>query len=65
MCLEKVHRLMMATVIGIGTYLIATGVAEGIYVLYFVIAMLVVFGFTDFCLSVTIMKKLGLKSCNK
>ena len=54
----------MASVLAIGAYLIAQNIPEGQYVIWFVIGMLVIFGATDFCLSVTIMKKLGIKSCS-
>ena len=64
MCLDRVHRFMMAFVIGIGTYLVATGITEGLFVLYFVIGMLVIFGATNFCPSVWMMQKIGLKKCD-
>jgi|GEM_PF-2835869 len=62
MSAERFHRFMMAAVIGLGTGLIQSGIAEGFYVLYFVIGMLVVYGLTNFCPAITILKKLGLKS---
>ena len=64
MCLEKVHRFMMAAVLGLGAYLIHQASPYGEYVIWFVIGMLTVYGLTNFCPSVWMMDKLGLKSCS-
>ena len=65
MCIEKIHRFMMATVLIIGGGLLLEGIQEGLYVVFFVAFMLVVYGITDFCPSVSILKKLGIKPCGK
>ena len=61
MSVERIHRFMMAAVIGSGAGLIHYGNPNGIYILFFVVFMLVVYGVTDFCPSVWMMKKLGIK----
>ena len=63
MCLERIHRFMMASVLAIGAYFIAEGAIYGQYIIWFVIGMLVMFGATNFCPSVWMMQKLGIKSC--
>ncbi|MDT8447933.1 MAG: DUF2892 domain-containing protein [bacterium] len=64
MCVDRVHRFLMASVLGLGAFLIHQSSPFGEYILWFVVGMLVVFGATNFCPSVWIMKKLGLKSCS-
>ncbi len=63
MCLERVHRFLMAFVLALGAGLLSQGIHEGIYVIYFVIGMLFIFGLTNFCPSVWFMRKAGLKKC--
>ena len=55
---------MMATVISIGAYLLYSGSMIGLAVLGFVVLMLVVWAFTNFCPSVFMLGRL-LKPCNK
>ena len=62
MTIERIHRLMMATVIGLGAGLIHFGIPEGIYILFFVVGMLVVYGTTNFCPSVFLLKLTGMKT---
>ena len=63
MCLERIHRFMMATVLAIAVGLMHQGIAEGIYIIYFVIAMLFIYGVTNFCPSVWFLGKAGVKKC--
>ena len=63
MCLERVHRFLMAGVIGLAATLLTIGFGAGIYLVWFVVAMLIVWGATNFCPSVWMMKKTGLKPC--
>ncbi|OGH04757.1 MAG: hypothetical protein A2600_03090 [Candidatus Lambdaproteobacteria bacterium RIFOXYD1_FULL_56_27] len=65
MCRERIHRLMMASVIGTGATLVHQGFGFGEYVLWFVVGMLVVYATANFCPSVWILGKLGLKSCSE
>lgn len=64
MCVERVHRFLMAIVIAIGVVLVQNIHPYGSYIHWFVVGMLIVYGITNFCPSVTIMKKLGLRSCH-
>jgi len=64
MCVERIHRFLIASVLGVGAYLISLAMPEGQYILWFVIGMLTLYGLTNFCPSVWILRKLGLKSCN-
>jgi len=63
MCLERIHRFMMAAVLGLAAFLIYQANPYGQWVLWFVIGMLAVYGVSNFCPSVWIMEKLGLRSC--
>ncbi len=63
MCLEKIHRFMMASVLSIGAYFISQNAMLGQYILWFVIGMLTMFAVFNFCPSVWMMEKLGIKSC--
>ena len=63
MCYEKVQRLMMAGVITLGTVLVYGGIPAGFLLLAFVIVMATIWGFTDFCPSLWILRRLGLRSC--
>ncbi|OGG96431.1 MAG: hypothetical protein A2527_01780 [Candidatus Lambdaproteobacteria bacterium RIFOXYD2_FULL_50_16] len=63
MCVERIHRFLIASVLGVGAYLISLAMPEGQYILWFVIGMLTLYGLTNFCPSVWILRKLGLKSC--
>ena len=63
MCVENIQRLMTASVIAVGAYLIHQANPFGEYILWFVIGMLTVYGLANFCPSVWLMQKLGLKSC--
>ena len=62
MCVERIHRFLIASVLGVGAYLISLAMPEGQYILWFVIGMLTLYGLTNFCPSVWILRKLGLKS---
>ena len=53
----------MAIVAGSGAGLVTAGIPEGIYLIYFMTVMLVVWGVTGVCPALFIMKKLGVKDC--
>lgn len=63
MCVERVHRFLMAAVLGLGAFLIYQASPLGQYILWFVIGMLVFYGVSNFCPSVWFMEKLGLTRC--
>ena len=63
MCLERIHRYLTATVVLIASLLIFNGISEGVYLLWFVVGMLILWGTVNFCPSLFILEKLGLKSC--
>ena len=56
---------MMAAVLAVAAFLIYQANPYGQWVLWFVIGMLAVYGVSNFCPSVWMMKKLGIKSCEK
>lgn len=64
MCIERVHRLLMATVIGGAALLGALGYTAAIYFLALPVAMIVVWGITGFCPSEWAIKKTGMKPCH-
>ncbi|PKL32482.1 MAG: hypothetical protein CVV45_12500 [Spirochaetae bacterium HGW-Spirochaetae-10] len=64
MCIERVHRIMMASVISIGAYLLYTGSVIGLAILGFVVFMLLLWAFTNFCPSVFMLGRF-LKPCWK
>ncbi len=63
MCIERVHRFLMAGIIGLAAILLTAGIGAGVILVWFVAAMLVVWGVTNFCPSVWMMKKAGLPPC--
>ena len=63
MCYEKVQRIVMASVIALGTALVYLGQPAGFFVLGFVVVMATIWGVTDFCPSLTILRLLGLPTC--
>lgn len=64
MCIERVHRIMMASVISTGAYLLYTGSVIGLAILVFVVFMLLLRAFTNFCPSVFVLGRF-LKPCWK
>lgn len=63
MCYEKVQRFIMASVIALGTALVYLGYPAGYLVLGFVVVMATIWGVTDFCPSLTILNRLGMRTC--
>lgn len=63
MCFEKLQRLLMATVITLGAVLIFNGFSLGYLLIGFVVAMATIWGLIDFCPSLWMMEKLGIRSC--
>lgn len=63
MCAEKIHRFLMASVIALATGLIYNGISEAVYLLMFVVVMIVIWGISDFCPSLYVIKKIGVKPC--
>lgn len=57
MCVDKVHRVMMATVLLIAFYFMSVGSLIGFILQGFVILMLFIWATTNFCPAVTILKK--------
>ncbi len=64
MCAEKIQRLMMAVILLLAMYLISISSIWGLVLQGFVIFMIVVWAFTDFCPSIWMLKKMT-KSCYK
>lgn len=62
MCAEKVQRVLMALVVAIGTYFVTIQSIWGLVIIGFVVFMMLVWAFTDFCPSIAIFKKF-LPSC--
>lgn len=52
LCAEKLQRLMMAGVLIIAYFLMSIGSVYGNILLFFVIAMIIVWAITDFCPSI-------------
>lgn len=63
MCYQKVQRLMMASVIALGTVLLHLNIAAGFILLWFVVVMAAIWGLTDFCPSLWFLEKAGVRSC--
>ncbi len=59
---ERIQRLMMATVLATGLILNANGLSWGLYLNWFVIIMVAVWGITGFCPFIAILKVLGVPS---
>ncbi|MGD9969969.1 MAG: phosphoribosylaminoimidazole synthetase [Sulfuricurvum sp.] len=65
MCAEKIQRFLMAIVLTIAMVLFATGQTQfGVILQTFVIIMVIVWAFTDFCPSLWFFKKV-FGSCEK
>ncbi len=63
MCQERIQRYLAAFMIVVSTLLIVKGIIEGIYLLWFVSSMLIIWGTFDFCPSLWILKKIGIRNC--
>lgn len=65
MCAERIQRFLMAAIIALGTWLLYSGVSEGVYLLGFVVVMIIAWGIFDFCPSIFFIKKMGARPCYK
>lgn len=65
MCVEKVQRLMMATVLALSFYFYSVMSVLGPVLLGFVILMVIVWAITDFCPSIWILGKIMPKCGEK
>ena len=63
MCIERVHRILMTIMLGISAALLLSGSAIGYAVMGFMAGMLLLWAATNFCPSLWIMSKLGIKPC--
>ena len=63
MCIERVHRLLMAAMISLAAVLVIAGSSFALAILFFMVGMLVVWATVNFCPSSWLMKKSGLKPC--
>lgn len=64
MCAEKLQRILMAIVLIVSLFLTLNGSVVGIVLQTFVILMILVWAFTDFCPSLWAFKKM-FGSCKK
>lgn len=64
MCAERAQRILMAIVLLVALYLLTQMSIFGIILQGFVIAMILVWAFTDFCPSISIFR-MFLPSCYK
>lgn len=64
MCAEKLQRILMACVLLVALYLLSIGSVFGIVLQLFVIAMVLIWAFTDFCPSLWIFSKM-FGNCEK
>ncbi|MEY4505198.1 MAG: hypothetical protein RL154_1495 [Pseudomonadota bacterium] len=62
-CAERIQRVMMAAMLMLSFYLISIGNSLGMAILAFIIFMVIVWAFTDFCPSIAILKKI-IGSCD-
>lgn len=63
MCIERVHRLLMAAMLTLAAVLVVPGSALAPYLLAFIIAMLMLWAVTNFCPSEWAIRKSGIKPC--
>ena len=61
MCLERIHRILMTLMLGIAAALLASGFNLGFAVMGFIAIMLLLWASTNFCPSLWMMTKLGIK----
>lgn len=64
MCVERIQRFLTAFVVLTASILLMNGYQFGLYLLWFVSGMLMLWGVTNFCPSLSILRKIGIKSCN-
>ncbi len=63
MCIERIHRLLMAAMISLAAVLVVAGSGFALAILGFMVVMLLVWAITNFCPSSWLMKRFGLKPC--
>ncbi len=63
MCIERVHRLLIATMLTLATVLVVLGSGFAPYLLGFMIGMLVLWAVTNFCPSEWMIRKSGIRPC--
>ena len=63
MCIERIHRTMMAAMLILAATLLLNSIAFGMAILWFMAGMLALFAVTNFGPSVWMMSKAGLKPC--
>ena len=59
---ERIQRLMMALILALGLVLHGQGYSWGLYLNWFVVAMVTFWGVTGLCPSLLIMRRLGVPS---
>ncbi|WP_072679578.1 phosphoribosylaminoimidazole synthetase [Arcobacter sp. LA11] len=64
MCAEKLQRILMAIVLTVSLFLLLNGSIFGIVLQVFVISMVLIWAFTDFCPSLWAFKKM-FGACEK
>lgn len=65
MCAERVQRFLMAVILTVSMVLFAAGQLQfGVIIQTFVIAMILLWAFTDICPALTILRKI-FGSCDK
>lgn len=64
MCAEKLQRILMAMVLTVSLFLLINGSVIGIVLQIFVIVMILVWAFTDFCPSLWAFEKM-FGTCEK
>ncbi len=63
MCVERMHRLLMAAMITLAAGLVIAGSSFALVILFFMAGMLVTWAAVNFCPSSWLMKKFGMKTC--
>jgi hypothetical protein len=63
MCVERIQRFITALVVLTAAILLMNGYQFGFYMLWFVSGMLMIWGISNFCPSLSILRKIGVKPC--
>ena len=64
MCIERIQRLLMAAMLVLAAALLLSGIGFGYAIIGFMVAMLLLWATTNFCPSLWIISKAGIKPCN-
>lgn len=64
MCVERVHRIMMALILILSGYLMSIFCVAGLILQGFVVVMLIIWALTDFCPAIKILSKF-LPNCSE